>query len=368
MASLGDVLELIHNAASRARPAQLTVAEWRHGPRAARAWDAYLRARHQSASVRAADPTPDAPVESRSTVRLTYDAPDRFREESAGRQAGVRYLVRDGDRWLAWDADWGLVTSGSEPEGGPPASSFAFMLDPVELGTAYRFGAPVESVAAGRSALTVEATPRTEAGASVIFRVGPGADLVTLSFDAETGALLRSEARLDGEPFQRLEVTEIEYTPAPAEAFALEPPAGHAGRPRRWARPVELPLHELAATAPFTVLVPARIPDKWRLAASQLLDGREHPRLETTAFLDYASPEGAYSVGVRERASDTGDTSPEIVDHGTTVAPRFVVSLVRDGTWVELSGADRELLLELAEGLIPASTQPPMLGEPHGSG
>lgn len=107
MATLGDVLVLVHNASSHARPAQLTVTEWRHGPRSTRAWDAYMRARHPTAYVRAADPASEAPDESRWSVRLTYDTAERFREESAGRQAGVRYLVRDGDRWLTWDADWG---------------------------------------------------------------------------------------------------------------------------------------------------------------------------------------------------------------------------------------------------------------------
>ena len=359
MATLGDVLVLVHNASARAVPAQLTVTEWRHGPRSARAWDAYMSARHPTAYVRAVDPSSEAPVESRWTVRLMYDAPARFREESAGRQAGVRYLVRDGDHWLTWDADWGLVTSESEPEGGPPASSFAFLLDPVELGAAYRFGAPVEGGLAGRRTLTVSATPRDEGGLSAVIRVGAGADLVQLSFDAETGALLRSEATIGGEPFQRIEVTEIEYAPAPAEAFVLEPPTGHKGPPGRWARPVELPLHELATQAPFTVLVPARVPAGWRVSSSQLLDGRKHPRLETTVFLDYGSPEGAYTVGIRERASDAADTPPDIVDNGPTVAPRFVVSLVQAGTWVEISGAERELLLAFSRGLVSARTRPP---------
>jgi hypothetical protein len=361
VASLGDVLELIHGAAWSASPAQLTVTEWRHNPRSARAWDAFMEARHGAAFVRAGDPTPDVPVESRWSLRLTYDAPDRYREESAGRQAGVRYLVRDGERWLTWDADWGLVTSESEPEGGPPASSFGFLLDPVELTAAFRFEPPVDGSVAGRAALTVNATPRSGDLGSAVFRVGPGADVVELAFDAETGALLRSEATIDGEPFHRLEVTEIAYVKAPPETFTLEAPADHDGPPGRWARPVDLPLHDLATTAPFTVLVPARIPDGWRLGTTQLLDGREHPRIETTAFLDYVSPEGAYSVGVRERATEAADAKPEVVDSGPTIAPRYTVTLVQEGTWVELSGAERNLLLDLAGNLVPAPMQPPQL-------
>jgi hypothetical protein len=88
MARLGDLLELIHGAAWSASPAQLTATEWRHNPGSARAWDAFMKARHGGAFVRAGDPTPDVPLESRWSLRLAYDAPDRYREESAGRQAG----------------------------------------------------------------------------------------------------------------------------------------------------------------------------------------------------------------------------------------------------------------------------------------
>lgn len=255
------------------------------------------------------------------------------------------------------------MTSESEPEGGPPASSFGFLLDPVELSAAYRFGAPFEGTLAGRPTLTVSATAREEGMPSAVIRVGAGAEGVELSFDAETGALLRSEATIGGEPFQRIEVTEIEYALAPAEAFVVEPPLGHDGPAGRWARPVELPLHELATQAPFTVLVPARVPDGWRVSSAQLLDGRKHPRLDTTVYLDYGSPEGAYTVGIRARATDDADTPSDVVDNGPTVAPRFVVSLVQAGTWVELSGAERELLLAFSRDLVPARTRPP---EPAG--
>lgn len=234
MASLGDLLAVIHDATMRARPAQLTVEEWRHNDRAGAAWDAFVRARHPRGYAPASNPTPEAPEESRSTVRLVYDGPERYREESAGRQAGVRYIVRDGDRWLTWDKDWGVVSSDSQPEDAPPASTLGFMLDPVELTAALRFGPPMEGTVAGRASLTVSATEREGNPSSVALSVGAGADVVELSFDAETGALLRSEATLDGEPFHRLEVTDIAYGPVPATAFVVEPPPGHegaAGRP-----------------------------------------------------------------------------------------------------------------------------------------
>jgi hypothetical protein len=64
---------------------------------------------------------------------------------------------------------------------------------------------------------------------------------------------------------------------------------------------------------------------------------------------------------MRERASAAADSASDVVDHGSTVAPRFVVTVVRSGTWVELAGGDRELLVELADELVPAPTEPPRL-------
>jgi hypothetical protein len=364
VASLGDLLVLLHDAAQRARPARLTVTEWRHGPRSAEAWDRYLRARHGSTFAPASDPADDAQAESSWSVRLHYDGPERYREEAAGRQAGHRYVVRDGPRWLSWDADWGVVSSDSEPEGGPLSSSVAFLLDPVVLVGAFRFDDPRAVELVGRPALHVSARPRDawDQGGPGVFRLGPGADQVELTFDAETGALLRSESRIDGKPFHRLDVNEIDYASSPPETFAVEPPPGHDEPPGPWMRPRRLPLHELAASAPFVLLVPSRVPDGWRLGDAQLLDGRERPRVEATAFLDYSSRDGAYALAIRERSARVdADTAAETTDRGETVTPRFVVTLVRSGTWVELQGDDRELLVDLVRALEPAPTEPPRL-------
>jgi hypothetical protein len=272
--------------------------------------------------------------------------------------------VRDGVRWLSWDADWGVVSSDSEPDARPLSSSVAFLLDPVPLVAAFRFDEPRAAEVAGRRALTVDARPRDawEHAGSGAFRLGPGADVVRLTFDAETGALLRSESSIDGTAFHRLEVTEIEYASSPPKTFAVEPPPGHDDPPGPWMRPRRLSLHELAASAPFAVLAPTRVPDGWRLGDAQLLDGREQPRVEATAFLDYTSRNGAYAIAIRERgARGDLDTAPETLDRGATVTPRFVVTLVRSRTWVELSGDDRDLLLDLAGALEPAQTERPRL-------
>jgi len=372
--SLGDVLTLLHDAAEQARPARLTLVEWSHGSRAQAAFQRFMT-RHLSPTAGVlAVPTSSgsAPDETTSTTSLAFDGPTRYREDGAGAQAGVRYVVRDGDDWVMWDADWGATTSDSR-ESGPPASPYAFLLDPSGILGAFRLELAGATEVAGRPALHVRAfeRPELEGTGAALLRVGAGADVVELAVDAERGALLRSEAFLDGEPFHRFEVTEIEFGPNPAATFELVLPEGAAGDDAtRWARPEPLQLHELPAVAPFPVLAPERVPDGWRLITSLFTAGREHPPVEAQVFLGYASADGAYAVSIAERASGAPPTQErdwerdgdvERADDGEYVNPRHHVRVERGGTAVELSGADPGLLADFARALAPAPTEPPRL-------
>ena len=373
MGALGEILELLHGAAEHASPARLTVVEWRHGPRSSAAFERFMAARHGTGyavtqSIAGDAPPPD---ETRWTTTLALESPTRFREESAGVQAGKRATVRDGDRWASWDADWGAVTSESAEEQGAPSSTHGFLLDPIGLVGDLRLDPAGESEVAGRRVRLVHAVPRPDwdAAGTALFRIGPGADVVELAVDAERGALLRSEALLDGEPFHRLEVTEIAFGPVPDGTFELSLPAGVVAS-GGWLRPQRLPLHELATAAPFPVFVPGRVPDGWRLAESLLMPGRERPRVEPQVFLSYASGEGAYVVSIEERAAGgpprerlawRRDGDLERADAGEHVEPRHHVRVERDGTAVALAGADPALLADLARSLVPAPTEPPRL-------
>ena len=376
MTRLGEVLELLHGAGERARPARLTVVEWTHRSRSAAAFDRFMaehHGRHAGAAVThiaSAGSAPAAPQETSRTTRLALESPTRYREESAGVQAGKRYQVRDGERWVVWDADWGAVTDETEQEGAPPAASYAFLLDPVAIVGAYRLEAAGTVEVAGRAAQSVRAVPRTgaEGATAIVFGLGPGADELELAVDAERGALLRADARLRGEPFRRLEVTEIAFGPIHAEAIepALPPGVVASG----WLRPERLPLHELQRAAPFRVLAPARIPDGWRLVESLFTAARAQPAIEAEVSLVYASPDGAYTVGVGQRAASatrrdwlewTRDGELALADAGEHAEPRYHVRVERDGTLVELAGSDLTLLRDLARALAPAPAEAPRL-------
>ena len=118
MGALGEILELLHGAADRSRPARLTVVEWTHGPRSGVAFDRYMAERHGrlvgSLSTQLGARGSNAPDETMRTTTLAFESPTRYREDAAGAQAGRRYQVRDGERWVAWDADWGAVSDQTE--------------------------------------------------------------------------------------------------------------------------------------------------------------------------------------------------------------------------------------------------------------
>jgi hypothetical protein len=373
VAALGEILELLHDAGERACPARLAVVEWRHGPRSGAAFERYMAARHDPGRAgmqvvsSQGEPAPD---ETSWTTTLALESDTRFREEAAGVQAGRRFLVRDGERWASWDSDWGAVTSETEQEGGPPSPTYAFLLDPVGVLGSFLLEPLGPAEVAGRDAWRVRAKARREPEASVLFRLGPGADRLDLAVDAERGALLPSEAFLGDEPFHRLEVTEITFGPSPSETFDLTLPEGVVAS-GGWPRPQRLPLHELAAAAPFAVFVPDRVPEGWRLFERLFTAGRERPPVEPEVFLGYVSGEGAYEVSVRQRSSSPtrpewldwqpGDGALEVADAGENVEPRHHVRVEREGTLVELAGPDPTLLLELARSLAPAPADAPHL-------
>jgi hypothetical protein len=373
MATLGEILALLHEATDRARPARLTVIEWRHGPRSEEAFRRFMALRHpgSAAMMSVGGGHGGVPEESSWTTTLSFEAQTRFREEAAGVQAGKRYLVRDGDRWASWDADWGAQTSETAEEQGARSATYGLLLDPNPLLGVLRLGSASPTEVAGRAAWQVTAVPRDEeTGTGALFRVGPGADTIELAIDAERGALLRSEAFLAGEPFHRLEVTEIAYGPLPADALELALPEGVEPAASAFA-PLRLELHELPARTPFPVFVPARVPDGWRLQESLLVPGRVTPPVEAEVSLVYGSRGGGYAVTVRERSATaerddwlTWEESVglEVADAGEHVEPRHYVRVERDGTVIELAGGDPILLAELAGELIPAPTEPPRLG------
>ena len=275
----------------------------------------------------------------------------------------------------SWDEDWGAVTSESAEEEGARSSSYGFLLDPSPLAAVLRFAPGDATEVAGRPAVRVTATPRPDdgSGLAALFRVGgAGADAIELAVDAERGALLRAEATIDGGPFHRLEVTAIAFGPLAPGTLDLSLPDGVEAT-AGWFRPLRLELHELSAAGAVLRLRP-RSSRRLASAGKPARPGHEHPPVEASVASSTARRDGGYVV-TRARARGrraepdewltwTGGDGLERADAGAHVEPRHHVRLERDGTLVELSGADAELLAQLARAL-PAPA-PPRLGTSEG--
>lgn len=367
MGDLGDLLELMHTAPERSRSVRLTVREWNHLARAAAAFERWTRASQGRAQALFGH-TGGHPEESTTTYRLWWEGPGRFREQ-IGAPDPRHELVRDGERWWAASPDWGVVSSESEG-GGPQQSALAHLVEPGRLLGALRLEPAGSRNVAGRDALTAAGTPRPgdDGAGLVIHRLGAGAESIELAIDAERGIALHIAALFDREPFHSFEVTDIAFDETfPAETFVYSGQAGDVPTP--W-RPEHLRLDEAARRAPFTLLAPARVPERWRLHVTWM-DGRERPPMVPTAHLLYESEDGAYTVQLRQHATGApseewlpyesrGDV--EVADAGENVTPRHYVRTEQLGTRVELSGDDAELLLALAAELARAPTEPPRLG------
>lgn len=369
VSDLGNLLELIHSAPDRWRSVRLTVREWHHHARGAEAFERWTRRSQGGASMRMISSRSGEPAEEcTTTYRLWWESPERFREEMG--TTDVRHtLVCDGERWWTASPDWGVLSS--ETEGGSQQqSALAHLVAPGRLLGVVRLEPAGEDQLAGRRVITAQGTPLPgdDGAGFVIHRLGAGAERIDLAFDAERGVVLCAVALLDGEPFHSLEVTDIAFDERfPPETFVYTPtPGEETASP--W-RPERVTLDEAARRAPFTLLVPERVPEGWRLHLTWM-DGRERPPIPATAHLFYSSEEGAYGAQLREHATGEpreewlayerrGDV--ELADAGENVQPRHHVRTERDGTLVELSGEDPELLLTLAAELVPAPTEPPRL-------
>lgn len=344
--------------------------EWHHVARASEAYELFARRARGTAVLQMAGRRGETPETSTTTQRLWWEGPERFREESG--PGGERHLlVRDGERWWAGSADWGFVSSETEPGSSPQLCSLAHLVDPCPLLSVLRLEPLGEERVAGRAAVTATGIPRQgdDGHGFVLHRMGAGADRVELAVDAKRGVVLRLAALLGGAPFHSFEVTEIAFDERfPPTTFVHAPAPGEAITP--W-RPLHVALDEAARRAPFTVLVPKRVPQGWRLRVTWV-EARERPPMPATAHLLYESEDGAYGVQLREQAAaDAGSPEDwpaferlgdaEVADAGEHAQPRHAVRVERDGTRVELWGDDRDLLLALAAGLRPAPTEPPRL-------
>jgi hypothetical protein len=310
-------------------------------------------------------------------VRI-WRADDRVREEHEGGWRDSGYEVRDGNLWWSWDERSGAISNQEDPSVGRGiGEEVSFMLDPTPLLGSLRFAVVGRARVAGRETITVDAVPRPvdhrrHPPSFELHQLGSGADRYRLEVDAQLGVLLEVVALRDGASFQKITTTEVKFDPPiPEERFRFRPPAGEEIRSSYGRRPVRLSLREAQERAPFTVLIPDRIPDDWHVYCL-FLDASDRPAWPGSVALIYNSDDGHEGVSLSEfPASDKSsvmladDQWEDVVRDGTTVRAtrrdarsEAQAQLEHDGTFVILTSRTltRDQLATIAAGLKPAPT------------
>lgn len=387
---LGVLLELLHRGATSFTTVQATYRIWRHEERLAAAFRADIEEQKSrgasiaSVSAVAVGSGAPAPAEREEVVRIWRDG-DRIRQErEGGGWLDGSYGVRRGELWWSWNSHMGALSNQDNPRGDSSSigEELAVMLDPTPLLGALQFVAVGRSTIAGRATLTARATARpSQRGElrSVLHRLGRGADHYTLEIDFDRGVLLEAVAVRDGQPFHRITTAEIMFDhPIPEERFHFEPPAGEEihtiGGPARPQRLWRLSLPEAQQRAPFTVLIPDRIPANWHVLCVFLDAFPARPARPATVSLTYRSGDGHESVSLSESSATdrpagyeqltSSDAWQDVERNGTVVRvtkpgafwSQAQAHVERDGTFVVLSSEtlSSDQLASLAAGLKPA--------------
>jgi hypothetical protein len=358
---LGALLALLHRADAAFDRVEATYRIWRHAERAAAAWRAEIeedKRRGTSVTSFGLAAGSDRPVETEEVLRL-WRAADRVRAERRGGARDGAYAVRDGDLWWSWDEHTGAMSNQDDPTVGfSVGEEVSFMLDPTPLLGSLRFAPTGSGHVAGRDTLTVDAVPRLvdprrHALAFELHQLGRGADRYTLEVDAGLGVLLDATAWHDGEPFHRITTEQIAFDHAIAdEHFAFLPPPGEQIQPTRGQhRLVHLSPPDAQRRAPFTVLIPDRIPPNWHCTCAFIAPSVRPPS-PASISLNYHSDDGHESVSLSEYAAgDKPDQYDLMIQHGGWRTS------TRNGTDVQVrgpggAGSQAQAYIERAEAFV----------------
>jgi hypothetical protein len=384
---LAALLELLHRGGASFTTVRATYRTWRHHERLTAAFRADIEEQKRNSSgasfstVSARSSAP-APAEQEEILRIWRDG-DRIRQErEGGGWLDGAYGVRSGDLWWSWNSHMGALSNQDNPKFGSSSigEELAVMLDPTPLLGALNFAAVGRSTIAERATLTAHATARpSQRGElrSVLHQLGSGADHYTLEIDVDRGVLLEAAAFRDGKPFHRIRTVEVVFDhPIADERFRFEPPAGEEIQPISGPpRPQRLSLPEAQRRAPFTVLIPDRIPANWHVLCVFLETATRPPR-PATVSLNYRSADGHESVSLSESSATdrpsgyeqltSSDAWQDVERDGTVVrvtkpdafGPPAQAHLERDGTFVILTSEtlNSDQLATLAAGLKAAPT------------
>lgn len=367
----GSLLQLMHDAVAGWETFQAECREWRHTQRSYEAFLRMYQGRGEMHGLRGPSET-DAPEVVEEVVRLWVAGMHRIRQETIlpnGRTGAI--VVVDGDQWWFFNPRQGVLRHDGGDHHSVGTFDVASLLDPSVVIPDLQFGSIRAGDVDGRASWVVDATPREKMhderhpGSSL----PGGADHYRLWIDQDRGVALRIEASWQGEPFSIRDATRVVFDAAlPDELFAYRPPAGvpvYTTQDELDVRDVSI--DEVARLAPFTVLIPFRLPAGMTLEVVRYAPGSGFSGAKPTVMLLARDElgQGGY-VSIEETASSDaqadgldwqatqhrGATYMTCDDHRK---PKVRIDL--HGTSVQLSGPlDLAALLDIAESLEPAAT------------
>lgn len=383
MSDLGELLLLLHDADEPFQTLQARYRIWRHHGRLRAASLAQSRQSRGAAVAMGTFGRPPAPesAESEEVLHLWRVVPDRARvEHPSGERAGG-YGVRIGGRWWSWDPRLGAMSNAEDTSvGSGIGEELGPVLDPARLLGPLHFEPLGPGTRAGRATILAEARPRAQLEhlplRFELHELGAGAERYRLEFDSERGIVLAVHAFAEGEPFHVIEALELTVDgPLDPQLFEFQAPNGEEVRSpislHRIRRHVSIA--EAQAAAPFTVLIPERVPSSWTVSCT-LIDAAERPPSGAAVHIHYRSDSGHESLNMTQ--GPPSDLQPEIDGDGwekVRVGERVVqvrgrsenfpqsqLHLEHDGTPLLMvsDSVTAEQLIALAATLVPAPDAP----------
>jgi hypothetical protein len=373
VSDLAELLELMHTSTTRWQTIRAQGWEWRHLVRLQDAWRRMVpRDRSRGTAISGGSEQPE-PEDVREPWRLWLAQPDRVRTEfTVGDDTVTAVIV--GETWWSWARSRTVTTNRGDPHSSHGRGPGDALLHPAAILPAVELDVVGPTVFIGRPVLEVVATPspiddNDEEGSDWRFaahHLGGGADEYALLVDAQRGVLLRSEARIGGEPFRIIEMAAVAFDEALAEDVFAPPPDRDI---QSTTSPRSVSLIELPDAVPFTVLIPKHPP----FGADDVDLHPADPRhgMPEQIHIAYASQffgeDDRYfwlveaAEPIREPAAEWRDAEGMRFGEDRDINPPLrIVQLERLGTHVEVRSYSLQMeeLLDLARSLVPLRKDP----------
>ena len=219
MSSLGQLLELLHDAHDGLSAFEVEYRDWGRPAPNNKLTVSYAETGAPRVRWQGAGPLPRDAV---STRRIWMRPPDQIRVEISVGDELRRFAIRNGRQWWRWDSEQG-VTSGAAPpnprsSARMPSLLSAPMIDVRQLITTVRFEPAGGGERAGRAVVQARGLPRAQPP-------GRGALSYEFEFDAEHGSLLRRAEFEDEEcVWERRAVVVLYDAQIRGECFVFEEP------------------------------------------------------------------------------------------------------------------------------------------------